>query len=69
MLTLFYYTYFISHLLKIEEKILDSLAWKSNSLLFQVLEAVKYRVPMFEEVTVGCSFLEPSLRLLADHYI
>ncbi|XP_062500915.1 retinoblastoma-like protein 2 isoform X2 [Corticium candelabrum] len=50
----------VKHLNQIEEKILDSLAWKSNSLLFQVLEAVKYRVPMFEEVTVSTAQLQAS---------
>jgi retinoblastoma-like protein 1 len=40
----------VKHLNQIEESILDSMAWKSGSLLFDVLETVDYNVPKYEDV-------------------
>lgn len=46
----------VKHLNRIEETILESLAWKSNSSLWQKLEEPGTKVPRYEEVALPGTF-------------
>lgn len=50
----------VKHLNEIEEKILESLAWRSDSPLWQTIEFLPDGVPSCEEVSLPGTFVDPN---------
>ena len=57
----------VKHLNQVEEQVLESLAWTSDSPLWQSLRAAKDRVPSCQQVLFTAS--GPSAQLLSSEHL